>query len=132
MITKNKRKVFFIYYSKLRNLAGLIEKIFKVDKNDFNCLSKDHERVLALNKITTTVFISDQKSLEDAATNFFNGMNFIKALVYKITKYKQSSFKNLLVGFTFVYYLKFFSKKKISRLANTFNVKAGAQSYKFM
>ena len=94
-------------------------------------MPEDHERVLALKKVTKTLVLAEKSVIEQTHSEFFSSFIYLKAVVYKILKYKKSVSRNLLTGFLFFYYPKY-GKKKSKQLANVFHYKSTISHLKML
>ena len=115
-LNKDLKKKIFINIEKLKFLMGHIKASFQLANDDLICLSNDHERKIALKKITTTVYVKNKEEVEQLAESMNNKSNIIKAVIYKTQKYNKSVSRNLMAGWLVIYY-SIFASKKIKILA---------------
>ena len=97
-LNKDLKKKIFINIEKLKFLMGHIKASFQLANDDLICLSNDHERKIALKKITTTVYVKNKEEVEQLAESMNNKSNIIKAVIYKTQKYNKSVSRNLMAG----------------------------------
>ena len=105
---------------KLKFLLDCLIPAFSLDANDLSCLDEDHQRKLSLKSITTTVIAKSPDKISQEQQKLFKTFTAIKAVIYKINKYKVSSSRNLMAGWLLIYY-SIFAKKKAKILARLFD-----------
>ena len=115
---------------KLNFLFPLIYSAFKLDKEDLLCLPENHPRRLSLKSVTTTILLDNQKEIHQQLKKFYKTMNSMKAVFYTTSKYKESTSRNLITGFLFLYYMQ--ATKKAERQARLFDISNNADGLKFL
>ena len=118
--TKAQKFEIIIAVRKISFLVDCVPRAFNVDKQDLSCLDESHERCLALKSITTTVHVKHPKLYSLQLKKFFKLFTLMKAVVYKISQYKESASRDLLTGWLLVYYSTF-ARKKVKTLARLFD-----------
>ena len=135
-LLKYNKKKDKIYQEQLNDLLlkvnMLVENIhhsFNLSVDDLACLTDDHERKIALKNITKTIKVEDSAKLNAQLQKFLTQYNLMKAVLYKIYKYKPSSSRNLLTGWLMMNY-SIFAKGKVKRLASKFDSVSNIESLK--
>jgi hormone-sensitive lipase len=111
--------------SKLKVIIDHLEYVFQLPHDDIDILPEDHPRTINLKNATTTILISDKEELLAVAKGFFDRVKLLKAVVYKILKYKKSYWRNFLTGYLIFYFI--FNPKKIERYAEMFGHVPGVE-----
>ena len=119
-VTKFQKDDMITTITKLNFLVNCLISALKLDKDDLSCLPEDHERVIALRTIITTVPLEKPELLSKELQTVFNAAFPLKATVSVTNKYKKSLSRNLLTGWLLIYY-SIFAKKKAKKQAQKFD-----------
>ena len=123
---KNQKKKIIINLEKLKYLIERIELSFNIAIDDFNCLSDDHERKIALKQITTTIYVENKEKMHKLYKDMNNKAKIFRAVMYKTLKYNQSTSRDLMTGWLIIYY-SIFAKKKANLLAKLARAEINAE-----